>query len=251
MGFKTGETIAVDFCTQTPSTGAATNADSTPTGTLVINGTDNGATVTVTNKSTGNYKASVVLPAVTDGDVLTLRISAVMSGVTGKAVIWAGEGTLQFESDTYTRIGAAGASLTALGDTRIAHLDADVSSRLATSGYTVPPTAAANATAVAAQITTDHGAGSYATATGFAVPGSAMTLTSAYDFAKGTAAMVESYAANGVAMTPAQALFAIHQYLMDFGIGGTSYTVKKLDNSATAFIVTLNDATNPTGAART
>ncbi len=31
--------------------------------------------------------------------------------------------------DNYARIGAAGASLTALGDTRIAHLDADVSSR--------------------------------------------------------------------------------------------------------------------------
>lgn len=36
--------------------------------------------------------------------------------------------------DTYTRIGAAGAGLTALGDTRIAHLDADVSSRLAPAG---------------------------------------------------------------------------------------------------------------------
>jgi hypothetical protein len=33
--------------------------------------------------------------------------------------------------DSYTRLGAAGAGLTALGDTRIAHLDADVTSRLA------------------------------------------------------------------------------------------------------------------------
>jgi hypothetical protein len=33
--------------------------------------------------------------------------------------------------DSFARIGAAGAGLTALGDTRIAHLDADVSSRLA------------------------------------------------------------------------------------------------------------------------
>lgn len=66
-----------------------------------------------------------------------------------------------------------------------------------------------------------------------------------------TTAMTESYAANGAAMTPAQALHAIHQYLMDFAISGTSYTVKKLDNSTTAFVVTLNDVASPTGAART
>jgi hypothetical protein len=40
--------------------------------------------------------------------------------------------------DAYARIGAAGAGLTAVGDTRLAYLDADVSSRLATSGYTAP-----------------------------------------------------------------------------------------------------------------
>lgn len=43
--------------------------------------------------------------------------------------------------DSYARIGAGGAGLTAIGDTRLAHLDADVSSRLATSGYTAPLTA--------------------------------------------------------------------------------------------------------------
>lgn len=48
--------------------------------------------------------------------------------------------------DNFARIGAAGAGLTALGDTRIANLDAAVSTRLAASGYTAPttsPTAAA------------------------------------------------------------------------------------------------------------
>lgn len=84
-----------------------------------------------------------------------------------------------------------------------------------------------------------------------AAVGSAMTLTAAYDFAKGTVAVTESYAANGVAPTPVQALLGIHQMLMQFAIGGTSYTVKKLDNTTTAFVVTLDDATNPTGAART
>jgi len=78
-----------------------------------------------------------------------------------------------------------------------------------------------------------------------------MTLTSAYDYAKGTVAMTESYAANGAAPTPVEAQFAIHQMLMDFLISGTSYTVRKLDGSTTAFVVTLNDASNPTGNTRT
>ena len=46
------------------------------------------------------------------------------------------------EQDTYDRIGAAGAGRTALGDARIANLDATVSSRLATASYSSPPSAA-------------------------------------------------------------------------------------------------------------
>lgn len=66
-----------------------------------------------------------------------------------------------------------------------------------------------------------------------------------------TTQMTESYAANGAAPTLAQAQFAVHQMLMQFGIAGTSITVKQLDNSSTAFIVTLDDDTNPTSAERT
>ena len=66
-----------------------------------------------------------------------------------------------------------------------------------------------------------------------------------------TTAMTESYAANGAAPTPAQALMAIHQMLMQFAINDTSVTVKKLDNSTTAFVVTLDDGTSPTSAVRT
>lgn len=76
-------------------------------------------------------------------------------------------------------------------------------------------------------------------------------LTAPYDFAKGTAAVTESYAANGAAPTPVQAILGIHQMLMQFAISTTSYTVKKLDNSTTAFVVTLDSATAPTSAART
>jgi hypothetical protein len=88
-------------------------------------------------------------------------------------------------------------------------------------------------------------------ASGIPIVGSAMTLTTAYDFAKGTAAMTEAYAANGAAPTPVQAIFAMHQMLMDFTIAGTTYTVKQLNNTTTAFVVTLDSATTPTAAART
>jgi hypothetical protein len=66
-----------------------------------------------------------------------------------------------------------------------------------------------------------------------------------------TTQMTESYAANGVAPTLAQSQFAIHQMLMQFAIAGTSLTVRELDNTTTAFVVTLDDATNPTSAVRT
>jgi len=65
-----------------------------------------------------------------------------------------------------------------------------------------------------------------------------------------TSQMLESYAANGVAPTLVQAVYAIHQMLMQFGISGTSYTVRQLDNATTAFTVTLDSATDPTDASR-
>lgn len=64
-----------------------------------------------------------------------------------------------------------------------------------------------------------------------------------------TTQMTESYAANGAAPTLAQAMFAVHQYLMDFAIAGTSYTVKQLGGT-NAFVVTLDDAVTPTAATR-
>lgn len=62
-------------------------------------------------------------------------------------------------------IGTAGAGLTALGDTRIANLDEAVSTRLATAGYTAPPSAATNATAVRSELTTELGRIDVATST--------------------------------------------------------------------------------------
>ena len=64
-----------------------------------------------------------------------------------------------------------------------------------------------------------------------------------------TTGMTESYAANGATFSLAQAMYAMHQMLMDFSISGTAITVEQLDGT-TAFTVTLDDATNPTSANR-
>jgi hypothetical protein len=116
--------------------------------------------------------------------------------------------------DAYARIGAAGAGLSALGDTRIANLDTTVSSRLASASYTVPPTAAQNATAV-------------------------LTTT-----------MTESYAALHSVPSLAQALFEIRALAAEKSMGSTTLTAKKIDGSTTAGTYTLDSATAPTSITR-
>lgn len=84
--YAPGDTVTLVFTTSSPTTGAATNADSTPTGIVNKNGTDDGAvTVTVTNLDTGRYKAVFTMPGnYADGDEVNLSISATVGGVTGK-----------------------------------------------------------------------------------------------------------------------------------------------------------------------
>jgi hypothetical protein len=65
-----------------------------------------------------------------------------------------------------------------------------------------------------------------------------------------TTQLTESYAADGAAPTPAQSLLFIQQLLSDFAIVGVTLTARKVDGVTTAFTLTLNDATNPTGATR-
>lgn len=200
MSVRSGQSITKVFTTRVFSTGVATNADSTPTGTLYVNGTADAASVTVTNLATGIYKAAVTLPTLAVGDVVDLRIAATVSSVSDTEIIWSdtkdiaadssgkvpatiAAGDLATDSITAaalkadavseiqsglmlassytapdnstissisTTIGAAGAGLTALGDTRLANLDAAVSTRLATDGYTAPDNASASSAASSA-----------------------------------------------------------------------------------------------------
>jgi hypothetical protein len=61
-----------------------------------------------------------------------------------------------------------------------------------------------------------------------------------------TTALTESYAADGSAATLSQLLYMIMQYLSEMVISGTTMTVKKLDGSTTAYVITMNSATTPT-----
>lgn len=63
--------------------------------------------------------------------------------------------------------------------------------------------------------------------------------------------LTEAYAADGVAPTLTQAIFLIQQSLTEFAIAGTSNTVKRLNGSTTAAVMTLDDATDPTSSTRT
>jgi hypothetical protein len=124
-------------------------------------------------------------------DQLTFTVA---SQVDVNVVDWKGATAPAMSGDAYARIGAAGAGLTALGDARIAHLDADISSRSTYAGGAVASVTgnvggnvvgsvgsvagltAADVAAIKAK--TDNLPASPAAV------GSAMTLTVAYDAAK-------------------------------------------------------------------
>jgi hypothetical protein len=160
MAYKASDSVTLEFCIQNPSTGAATNADSTPTGTFARNGTDDGTvTVTVSNVDTGRYKAAFTIPSgAVAGDTCSLSVAGTVSSVVGKGIVWqvvldakrlgditsgAGVnvtqvgGASQTGRDIGATLGLAGAGLTNLGDTRIAHLDADISTRSVYAGGAV------------------------------------------------------------------------------------------------------------------
>lgn len=88
--YKPGDVVYALFTTRIPSTSSGSDADSTPTGVVNRNGTDDGAvTVTVTKLDTGRYKATFTIPATyLPGDVVNLSITATVDGVTDKANIW-------------------------------------------------------------------------------------------------------------------------------------------------------------------
>lgn len=102
MSVRSGQSITVDFTTSKFSTGEATAADSLPAATLVVNGTDDAATVTVTSKTGGKYKAAVTLPTLTVGDIVQLRVAATVDSVAGVGVVWTDQKDIALDSNGKT-----------------------------------------------------------------------------------------------------------------------------------------------------
>lgn len=88
MSKKPGDSFGFQFTVQGAS-GALTDADTSPTGTMVRNGVDDtgtGTTVTISHVSTGLYKATGTIPAgYVKGDDFQVRINATVAGVASGA----------------------------------------------------------------------------------------------------------------------------------------------------------------------
>lgn len=217
MTVQSGQSITVLFTTRVFSTGVATNATGTPTGTLYVNGVSNAAAVTVTNVTTGIYTAQVTLPTLAIKDEVQIIINATVSGVTDNGVIW---------TDTKDILLDASGDVT-FNNTTITTVTGNVN------GSVGSVTGAVGSVTAGVTVTTNNDKTSY-------------SLAAAYDFAKGTVAMTESYAAQGATMTPAQAFYMINQFLGQHSTAATTWTVKKRDGSTTAKTYTLDSAVSPT-----
>ena len=141
--------------------------------------------------------------------------------------------------DSYARLGAAGAGLTALGDARVGNLDATVSSRLAASGYTAPPAASAirsemdsNSSKLA---NLDATTSSRLAGSNYTAPPSASTIAAAV-----WASVV------GATSTAAQILRAMAAAVAGklSGAGTTTETFRDLDDTKTVLVATVDASGN-------
>lgn len=157
--------------------------------TLTITASKNGAafasiTPTVTERGDGWYSLAlttshtdtlgdlVVHITAASADPIDLR-EQVFAGLPGESVTVSSIGT-----DVITSTALASSAVTEIATgvrteltTELGRIDVATSTRLATSGYTVPPTAAANATAVRSELTTELGRIDVATSTRLATSG--------------------------------------------------------------------------------
>ena len=126
---KSGQVITPTFTVTDPAGTGLINADSLPTGAVYVNGVVNAATVTVTNLSTGKYKATVTLPSLSAGDTVSLMISATVGGKTYADNVWQGIGDTVRLSDLATA--AALTTVAGYVDTEVAAILAAVDTEVA------------------------------------------------------------------------------------------------------------------------
>lgn len=269
MAYVASAAYAKEFVTSSPTTGAAANADSLPTATANLNGTDDGTfSLTVANIDTGRYKVTGTIPAgYVAGDVLNVSIAATVGGIAAKAVIDTQiMGPELSQADVRSAIGLTSANM----DSQLA--DLPTSSELTTA-------LASADDAILATLSTfnDLGEADIRTALGLstanldsqltpltnldvavstrAVSGNSMTLTVGERNAIADAFLArslgtETYAAQGAVPTIGEALFMLLSSLTQFDVISTTITTKKLDGSTAAMTFTLDDATTPTSRVR-
>lgn len=90
MSVSTGDLVVQIFTTANPTTGAAADADSLPTGVLWIDGVANGATVTIADATgTGRYTFSVTMPTLTTGQRVAVVVAATIATIACAGEVWA------------------------------------------------------------------------------------------------------------------------------------------------------------------
>jgi hypothetical protein len=209
---KLEDTITVDFITSS-SSGAAADADSTPTFEVFEDATDtaltlSGSAVAKRTGKTGDYRITLPCTAANGfeaGKSYNVVAAATVGGVAAKAVV-----------------------------ARFLLRARSVDDLLPTASYTAPMGATQVANAVWDTLAAGH-----------VLPNTFGALVGALPGSVWTTALVEAYRATGATGTGAQLLYEILQNLTEFAISGTTKTVKKLDGT-TAKTYTTDDATAPT-----
>lgn len=136
-----GDSVWLHFGTSSASTGAATNADSTPIVKVAEDGVDLVYAPTVTNVTTGLYKVQIdclFANGFDAGKRYSIYVTAVVGGVTGR------DGMGEFEIidiDLNTGVASVTGAVASVTGLTAANLDVAVSTRLATAGYTAPDNA--------------------------------------------------------------------------------------------------------------
>jgi hypothetical protein len=147
MSYRPGDPYHGEFTTCSATTGGAQNADTLPVATATRNGVDDVTfELAVVNLDTGRYKLSgTVPPSYAQGDSVHVSVAATVGGVTGKAIIDAfvldskRVGDLNDASPAPT-VAQIRQELDA-NSTRLANLDATISSRSTYAGADTAGTA--------------------------------------------------------------------------------------------------------------
>jgi len=259
MEIPLDEAVYFDVITSTPSTGAAVDADSTPTFAVYEESTDTdigiGGNLTKRTSLTGNYRGTFTASTANGFEVgkwYSVICSATVGAVAGKCRALgfrcvAAENTAGFRTIDVMKVNntaQTAGDIAALINTVDDFLDTEVAAIKAQTDL-IPASPASTTNIIGGTITTVTNLTNAPTSGDLTATMKTSVATAAL-----TTQMTESYAADGVAPTLAQSLFLTQQALTEFAISGTTTTVKKLDGSTTAATLTLDSATAPTSVTR-